>query len=101
MRLTETKRADTDQNERDRNNRERVGPQQKTLGLNPIEFSPEERARFLREVAAWTREEEAEDFHQLPGESLSEFLRARDAHLDSFDTFGPLFPGSRSPVKRG
>lgn len=98
MRPTETSRSDTEQNDRDDTELigpGEIGPQQKTLDFNPIEFSSAERARFLREVAAWSREEEIEDFQQLPGETLREFFAARELHLMSFDTFGPNF--SRAP----
>ena len=67
-------------------------PDQRTLDFNPIEMTPAERERSRRQSAQWTREEAEEDFHQLPGESLREFFKAREAYLDSLDTFGPLFP---------
>ena len=65
---------------------------QRTLDFNPIELTDRERARLRRDIDAWTREEQTEDFEQLPGESLSDFFRARDAYLSSLDAFGPTFP---------
>ena len=38
----------------------------------------------------WTLEEEAEDFKQLPGETLTELLAARDAHLRTIGAFGVI-----------
>lgn len=67
-------------------------PAQRTLDFDPIEATPEEKARLHREIAKWTREEAAEEFRPLPGESLSEFFAARERYLQSLDTFGPLFP---------
>ena len=89
MRPTETNRSDPDDDEPF--GPYEIGPQQKTFDFNPTQFTPAERARFLREIAKWTREEEEEDFKQLPGETRREFFAARDAHMSSFDTFGPNF----------
>ena len=93
VRPTETNRSDPDDDEPF--GPYEIGPQQKTFDFNPTEFTPAERARFLREIAKWTREEEEEDFKQLPGETRREFFEAREAHMSSFDTFGPNF--SREP----
>ena len=41
-----------------------------------------------RLVLQWTLEEEAEDFKQLPGETLEEFLEAREQHLREVEAFG-------------
>lgn len=67
-------------------------PEQRLLDFDPIEATPEERDRLRRELAFWTREEAAEDFEQLPGETLSEYFRRREIYLESLDTFGPAFP---------
>lgn len=65
---------------------------QRVFDFNPIEATPEESERQRREIARWTREEAEEGFHQLPGETMSEFYAARERYLQELDTFGPLFP---------
>lgn len=67
-------------------------PEQKRLDFNPIEATPEESERLRRIITRWTLEEAEEEFKQLPGESLSEFLIARDQYLRELETFGPAFP---------
>lgn len=67
-------------------------PDQQSFNFNPIEATPEESERQQREIALWTRQELEEDFHQLPGETMSEFYAARERYLQELDTFGPLFP---------
>ena len=67
-------------------------PDQRTLDFDPIEATPAEKARLRREIDRWTREEAAEDFRPLPGETLTEFFAARDRYLQELETFGPLFP---------
>lgn len=66
------------------------GPDQQRLDFNPIEATPEERERMRRLTAQWTLEEEADDFRQLPGETLDEFLSARSAHLRTIEALGVL-----------
>ena len=75
-----------------RSHHPQADPDQRLLDFHPIEATPEERERWRREIAAWTREEACEEFRQLPGETLSEFFQARELYLQSLDTFGPLFP---------
>jgi len=65
--------------------------EQETLNFSPIEFTPEEREHLRREILQWTLEEAAEEFHPLPGETLTEFFAARAAYLHEIATFGPLF----------
>jgi hypothetical protein len=62
------------------------------LNFSPIEATPEERARLRREIEQWSREEAAEEFQPLPGESLAEFFAAREEYLQALETFGPQFP---------
>ena len=69
---------------------------QRTLDFNPTELTDAERARLRRSIDAWTLEEEAEDFQQLPCETVAEFLAARDMYLSSVSAFGPMFP---KPIK--
>lgn len=67
-------------------------PDQRTFDFNPIEATPKESERLRRIALQWTLEEAEEDFKQLPGETLSEFMEARRQHLRNLETFGPLFP---------
>lgn len=71
---------------------EGFNPDQQSFDFNPIEATPEEQERSRRLAAQWMREEAAEDFHQLPGETMSEFYAARELYLQELETFGPLFP---------
>lgn len=94
MRPTETSRHNPDQNAP--NDDEpfgpyEIGPQQKTLDFNPIEFSSTERARFLRQIDRWTIEEQMDEFQKLPCETLAEYMEARDLHLSQLEAFGPDF----------
>lgn len=89
MRPTETNRSDPDDDEPF--GPYEIGPQQKTLDFNPIEFSPEERARFRRQIDRWTIEEQMDEFQKLPCETLAEYMEARDAHLSQLEAFGPDF----------
>ena len=65
--------------------------EQEPLNFSPIEFTPEEREQLRKEILKWTLEEAAEEFHPLPGESITEFFEARAAYLHEIKTFGPLF----------
>ena len=67
-------------------------PAQKVIDFNPLEMTEEERKRSKRIIDGWTREEAAQDYEQLPGETQAEFSRARDAYLDSVEALGPTFP---------
>lgn len=66
------------------------------MNFNPIEATLEQSERLRRIALQWTLEEEAEEFRQLPGEPLGEFLEAREAHLRNIELFGPLFPPKTS-----
>lgn len=72
-------------------------PAQRTLDFNPTELTEEERARLRRNIDRWTIEEEREEFHQLPGETVAEFLAARDLYLSSLEAFGPNFKREHKP----
>lgn len=67
-------------------------PDQQRLDFRPLEATAEERERMRRLIAQWTLEEAEEDFKQLPGESLAEFMEARAQHLREIEAFGPQFP---------
>ncbi len=67
-------------------------PSQRAFDFHPIEATPEERERSRRLALQWTLEEAAEDFHQLPGETMTEFTTARAEYLQALETFGPDFP---------
>lgn len=67
-------------------------PIQERLNFNPIEATPQERERISRHIRELLAEEEAEEFGRLPGESLGEFIAARDAHVSAYVAFGPAMP---------
>lgn len=84
---------------------------QRVFDFNPIEATPEECERSRRLALQWTLEEAAEDFHPLPGETMTEFTTARAEYLRQIETFGPDFPpqpcaawqivqGERRPTQR-
>jgi hypothetical protein len=67
-------------------------PEQLLLNFNPVSLTPEESER-LRCALRWEVEQEAlEEFQPLPGETMSEFLAAREAYQQALETFGPNFP---------
>ena len=72
-------------------------PEQRTLDFNPIEFTPEEKARRAREIASWTIKEEMEEFQKLPCETVAEFMAARELHLIGLEAFGPNFKREPKP----
>lgn len=72
-------------------------PDQGTLDFNSTEYTPEERARMRRIIDQWTIEEEMDEFHQLLGETVAEYLAAREAHRSQLEAFGPEFKREPKP----